>query len=102
MVRVKTAARTALLDACDREPSETLPNLLNRLNTVLPQVKEPTTFVTFTGFRLGADGTVFCAVAASPPVIQWHAAGQAISQREEPQFPVGLFPLSQFDGFPLS
>lgn len=102
MGRVKTAARTALLDACDREPAETLPSLLNRLNTVLPQVKEPTSFVTFTGFRLGADGSVFCALAASPPVIQWHAAGQAISQREEPQFPVGLFPLSQFDGFPLS
>ena len=27
MGRVKTAARTALLDACDREPAETLPGL---------------------------------------------------------------------------
>lgn len=101
MGRVKTAARTALLDACDHEPSETLPGLLNRLNTVLPQVKEPTTFVTFTGFRLGADGSVFCAVAASPPVVHWHAAAQSISQCEEPQFPVGLLPVSQFDGFSL-
>ena len=101
MGRVKTAARTALLDACDGEPAQTLPGLLNRLNTVLPQVKEPTAFVTFTGFRLGADGSVFCALAASPPVVHWHAAAQSISQCEEPQFPVGLLPVSQFDGFCL-
>ena len=101
MGRVKTAARTALLDACDHEPAETLPSLLHRLNTVLPQVKEPTSFVTFTGFLLAADGSVFCAVAASPPVIHWHAAAQSISQCEEPQFPVGLLPVSQFDGFCL-
>jgi serine phosphatase RsbU (regulator of sigma subunit) len=101
MGRVKTAARTALLDACNHEPGDTLPGLLNRLNTVLPQVKEPTSFVTFTGFRLGADGSVFCALAASPPVVHWHAVAQSISHCEEPQFPVGLFPVSQFDGFGL-
>jgi hypothetical protein len=101
MGRVKTAARTALLDACDHEPADTLPGLLNRLNTVLPQVKEPTSFVTFTGFLLTADGGVFCALAASPPVVHWHAAAQSISQFEEPQFPVGLLPVSQFDGFCL-
>jgi serine phosphatase RsbU (regulator of sigma subunit) len=101
MGRVKTAARTALLDACDRTPAETLPGLLNRLNTVLPQVKEPTSFVTFTGFRLGADGSVFCALAASPPLVHWHAAAQSISQCDEPQFPVGLLPVPQFDGFCL-
>lgn len=102
MGRVKTAARTALLDACDHEPAQTLPALLNRLNIVLPQVKEPTSFVTFTGFRLCADGSVFCAVAASPPVVHWHADAQSISQCEEPQFPVGLLPVSQFDGFSLN
>ena len=101
MGRVKTAARTALLDACDRAPAETLPSLLGRLNTVLPQVKEPTSFVTFTGFRLGADGSVFCALAASPPLVHWHAAAESISQCDEPQFPVGLLAVSQFDGFPL-
>jgi len=101
MGRVKTAARTALLDAGEREPAETLPRLLDRLNTVLPQVKEPNSFVTFTGFRLGADGSVFCALAASPPLVHWHAAAQSISQCDEPQFPVGLLPVSHFDGFSL-
>lgn len=101
MGRVKTAARTALLDAGDRDPQETIPLLLNRLNTVLPQVKEPEMFATFTGFRLGADGNVFCALAASPPVVHWHAAAGSISQFEEPQFPVGLLPVSEFDGFAM-
>lgn len=101
MGRLKTAIRTALLDAGQSEPRDTLPLLLNRLNTVLPQVKEPEMFATFTGFRLGADGNIFCALAASPPIIHWHASAQSISQFEEPQFPVGLLPSSQFDGFPL-
>ena len=101
MGRVKTAARTALLDAGEREPAETLPGLLDRLNTVLPQVKEPTAFVTFTGFRLGTDGNIHCALAASPPVIHWHSSAQNISQFEEPQFPVGLLPVSQFEGCAL-
>jgi serine phosphatase RsbU (regulator of sigma subunit) len=101
MGRLKTAVRTALLDAAECEPNVTMPLLLNRLNTVLPQVKEPTTFATFTGFRLGADGSIFCALAASPPVVHWHASTQCASQFEEPQFPVGLMPFSQFDGFAL-
>jgi serine phosphatase RsbU (regulator of sigma subunit) len=101
MGRLKTAVRTALLDAAEREPRETIPLLLSRLNTVLPQVKEPTMYATFTGFRLCASGSVFCAVAASPPVLHWHASAQSISKFEEPQFPVGLLPLSHFEGFCL-
>jgi serine phosphatase RsbU (regulator of sigma subunit) len=101
MGRLKTAVRTALLDAGECEPKTTMPLLLSRLNTVLPQVKEPTTFATFTGFRLDANGNIFCALAASPPIVQWHASAQTISQFEEPQFPVGLFPVSQFEGFSL-
>ena len=103
MGRLKTAARTALLDtAAEREPCETIPLLLNRLNTVLPQVKEPTMYATFTGFRLCVDSKIFCGLAASPPVVHWHASEQSVSRFEEPQFPVGLLPVSQFDGFALN
>ena len=101
MGRLKTAVRTALLDAGECEPKATMPLLLSRLNTVLPQVKEPTSFATFTGFRLGSDGNIFCALAASPPIVHWHALAQCISRFEEPQYPVGLLPLSQFNGFAL-
>jgi hypothetical protein len=98
MGMLKTATRTALLDAEGREPYRTLPVLLDRLNRVLPEVKEPHMYATFTGFRLGADGSVFYALAASPPILQWHASGQTLSHTEEGQFPLGLLPVSSFDG----
>jgi hypothetical protein len=98
MGMLKTATRTALLDAEGREPHRTLPVLLDRLNRVLPEVKEPHMYATFTGFRLGADGSVFYALAASPPILQWHASGRTLSHTEESQFPLGLLPVSSFEG----
>jgi Stage II sporulation protein E (SpoIIE) len=98
MGMLKTATRTALLDAEGREPHQTLPVLLDRLNRVLPEVKEPHMYATFTGFRLGADGSVFYALAASPPMLQWHASERTLSHTEEDQFPLGLLPVSSFDG----
>ena len=65
--------RTALLEASELEPAQTLPLLLERLNSVLPGVKEPHMYATFTGFRLGANGSVHYALAASPPILHWHA-----------------------------
>jgi serine phosphatase RsbU (regulator of sigma subunit) len=101
MGMLKTAARTALLDAGDRAPDRTLPVLLDRLNTVLPEVKEPHMYATFTGFRLGCDGSVFYALAASPPLLHWHAQGSTLSNTEEAQFPLGLLPVSGFNGYAL-
>jgi hypothetical protein len=101
MGMLKTAARTALLDAGEREPQQTLPVLLDRLNTVLPAVKEAHMYATFTGLRLGADGRVFYALAASPPLLQWHAEGQGLSNMEQAQFPLGLLPVPRFEGHAL-
>jgi len=101
MGMLKTATRAVLLDAEGREPDRSLPVLLDRLNRVLPEVKEPHMYATFTGFRLGADGSVFYALAASPPILQWHASGQTLSHTEEGQFPLGLLPVSSFDGHRL-
>ena len=98
MGMLKTAARTALLDAGEREPAQTLPLLLGRLNSVLPEVKEPHMYATFTGFRLGADGSIYYALAASPPILHWHANRTDLSHVEEEQFPLGLLPVSAFDG----
>jgi serine phosphatase RsbU (regulator of sigma subunit) len=98
MGMLKTAARTALLEAGEREAAQTLPVLLERLNDVLPAVKEPHMYATFTGLRLGADGSVYYALAASPPLLHWHASGSALSHLEEEQFPLGLLPVSGFNG----
>lgn len=96
MGMLKTATRTALLDAAEREARSTMPVLLDRLNTVLPGVKEPHMYATFSGFRLCADGQVFFAMAASTPVLHRH--GLVMSKLEEEQFPLGLLPVPQFDG----
>ena len=101
MGMLKTATRTALLNAGDRGPQRTLPKLLDQLNTILPQVKEANMYATFTGLRLGADGSVFAAMAASPPLLQWHAATRTISHTQEPQLPLGLLPFSGFEAYPL-
>jgi len=101
MGMLKTAVRTALLEAGERAPDRTLPVLLDRLNTVLPAVKEPHMYATFTGLRLGADGSVFYALAASPPLLHWHASGNTLSNTEEPQFPLGLLPVPSFAGSTL-
>ena len=101
MGMLKTAARTALLDVSAGNPSETLPTLLERLNRVLPDVKEPQMYATLTGFRLNADGGVFYALAASPPFLHWSAA-RAVRRLEESQFPLGLLPVSGFTGNSLT
>ena len=98
MGMLKTAARTALLEAGTLEPAKTLPLLLGRLNSVLPDVKEPHMYATFTGFRLGANGSVYYALAASPPILHWHSGRMHLSHLEEEQFPLGLLPVSEFEG----
>jgi hypothetical protein len=97
MGMLKTAARTALLDAAAGHPSTTLPLLLDKLNRVLPDVKEPQMYATLTAFRLNADGTAWYATAASPPVLHWNATGDARLVVEE-QYPLGLLPVDDFRG----
>lgn len=98
MGMLKTAARTALLDAASVPPQETLPMLLEKLNRVLPDVKEPQMYATLTAFRLNADGRAWVAMAASPPVLHWHAEGVGGQLVHEEQYPLGLLPVQGFRG----
>jgi hypothetical protein len=98
MGMLKTAARTALLDATTGPPSESLPALLEKLNRVLPDVKEPQMYATLTAFRLNADGRAWYAMAASPPVLHWSPHRPALCTVQEEQYPLGLLPISGFTG----
>ncbi|HEY1808574.1 MAG TPA: PP2C family protein-serine/threonine phosphatase [Acidobacteriaceae bacterium] len=98
MGMLKTAARTALLDAVEGPPGASLPALLEKLNAVLPQVKEPQMYATLTAFRLNADGRAWYAMAASPPVLHWSAQRQDPRLVQENQYPLGLLPVSGFTG----
>ncbi len=98
MGMLKIAARTALLDAATGHPSGTLPLLLEKLNRVLPDVKEPQMYATLTAFRLNADGEAWYAMAASPPILHWSPQRRDWQRMEEEQFPLGLLPVSGFTG----
>jgi serine phosphatase RsbU (regulator of sigma subunit) len=98
MGMLKTAARTALLDAGVGHPSATLPLLLEKLNRILPDVKEPQMYATITAFRLNTDGRAWYAMAASPPVLHWSVSRPETRWVQEEQFPLGLLPISGFTG----
>lgn len=96
MGMLKTAARTALLDA--GSPEASLPLLLDKLNRVLPAVKEPQMYATLTAFRLSADGRVWYAVAASPPFLHRRLLGEDLQMIQQHQLPLGLLPDAGFSG----
>ncbi len=96
MGMLKTAARTVLLEP--GPPETSLPLLLDKLNRVLPAVKEPQMYATLTAFRLNADGRVWYAMAASPPIFHRRLRGNELETVQEQQFPLGLLPQAGFSG----
>jgi serine phosphatase RsbU (regulator of sigma subunit) len=102
MGMLKTAARTALTDEAGEDGSATLSRLMQRLNRVLPQVKEAHMYATFVALRLNLDGLSFYGMAANPPLLHWIAAKRCITRIEEQQFPLGLLPVSEFPARSLS
>jgi serine phosphatase RsbU (regulator of sigma subunit) len=98
MGMLKTAARTALLDAGSVESRAILPSLMERLNCVLPCVKEPQMYATFAGFLLNPDGSVYYALAAHPPILHYrrHTEKPYLEQISVEAFPLGLLPVSGF------
>ena len=95
MGMVKTAARTALLEKSAKTPAEALSSLLERLNRVLPGVKEQQMYSTFAAFSLNADGNVFYALAAHPPFLHYRNR-ENIDHLSMEQFPLGLLPVTDF------
>jgi len=101
MGMLKTAARTALTDGNTTDGDgpngeEILSTLMQRLNLVLPQVKEAHMYATFTALRLNVDGQSFYGMAASTPLLHWRAEEKRMVRIEEQQFPLGLLPVSSF------
>jgi sigma-B regulation protein RsbU (phosphoserine phosphatase) len=96
MGMVKTAARMALFDASNMDPAMVLPSLMERLNRVLPSVKEAQMYATFAGFRLNADGSIFYALAAHPAILHYRTATDC-SYLSAEQFPIGLLPVDNFE-----
>jgi stage II sporulation SpoE-like protein len=91
MGMLKTAVRTQLPDV----PSLTA--LFQRLNEVLPALKEPHAYATCTALRILNSGpdqswAVEYALAGQPPLLHVCAASGRITSLSEEQFPIGLVP----------
>lgn len=94
MGMLKAAARTALLEPST--PSERLPLLLDRLDNVLPAVKESHMYAAFAALQLGPQGRVRHALAGHPPVLHYCHANGTFCELSLEQFPLGLVPDAQF------
>lgn len=94
MGMLKAAARTALLEPSTS--SERLPLLLDRLDNVLPAVKESHMYAAFAALQLGPVGKVRHALAGHPPVIHYCHANGTFCELTLEQFPLGLVPDAQF------
>jgi serine phosphatase RsbU (regulator of sigma subunit) len=94
MGMLKAAARTALL-----EPSSAparLPLLLDRLDSVLPAVKESHMYAAFAALQLGPEGRVRHALAGHPPLLHYCHANGSFCELSLQQFPLGLVPDAHF------
>jgi serine phosphatase RsbU (regulator of sigma subunit) len=98
MAMFKTAARTQLMN------SPRLPAFLERLNEVLPQVKEPEMFATCAAFLLRRTNSHFSleySSAGHPPILRANRSSQRVERLAEPQFPLGLVPTVRYASWEL-
>jgi serine phosphatase RsbU (regulator of sigma subunit) len=100
MGMLKAAARTALLEPANT--SERLSLLLNRLDNVLPAVKEKHMYAAFAALQLGASGKVRHALAGHPPLLHYSKELGSFDQLNLEQFPLGLIPGGHFSSSEVS
>ncbi len=94
MGMLKAAAHTALLEPAPA--SERLPLLLDRLDCVLPAVKESHMYAAFAALQLGPMGRVRHALAGHPPVLHYCQQDGSFCELHLEQFPLGLVPDAHF------
>jgi hypothetical protein len=85
MGMVKTAGRTLLLDGCG------LAEMQDKMNRVLPSVKEQNMYMTFAGLRFAAGDEAEYASAGHPPMLHWSAATKEVELLGVEQLPIGMF-----------
>jgi hypothetical protein len=91
MGMVKTAGRTLLLDGCG------LVEMQDKMNRVLPTVKEQNMYMTFAGLRFAVGGEDEYASAGHPPMLHWRAATKDIATLGVDQLPIGMFDGVQYE-----
>lgn len=100
MGMLKAAARTALLEPANSP--ERLSLLLDRLDNVLPAVKENHMYAAFAALQLGAAGKVRHAIAGHPPMLHYVKETGTFRELSLEQFPLGLIPGGHFSSSEVS
>jgi hypothetical protein len=90
MSMVKSAVRTSL------SKGEPLIDLMQRLNDVLLDLKEPAMYVTFACLRCAGGNQLEYSLAGHPPIFHYHASNQSFSQLAMEQLPIAMFPAVNF------
>src|SRR5208283_3595024 len=85
MSMLVSSLRTAMSDA------PPIAAVLERVNAVLPEVKEASMYATFGGVRISAASTAEGILAGHPPLLHYRAARREVVEAGEPQLPLGLF-----------
>jgi hypothetical protein len=85
MGMVKTAGRALLLDGCG------LAEMQNKMNRVLPAVKEQNMYMTFAGLRFAEGDEAEYASAGHPPMLHWRVATKDVAALSVEQLPIGMF-----------
>lgn len=91
MGMVKTAGRTLLLDGCG------LAEMQDKMNRVLPAVKEQNMYMTFAGLRFGAKDEAEYASAGHPAMLHWRAGTNDFETLGVEQLPIGMFEGVQYE-----
>ena len=94
MSMLVSSLRTAMSDA------PLLAAVLERVNAVLPEVKEAAMYATFGGVRLGA-GSAEGILAGHPPLLHYRPVHRDVVEAGEPQLPLGLFKNATYSAFNL-
>ena len=91
MSMVKSAVRTSL---SRREP---MAGLIQRLNDVLIDLKEPAMYVTLACIRHDGGGRLEYALAGHPPMLIYRSSTHSIEQMKMEQLPVAMFRAVNFE-----
>jgi hypothetical protein len=90
MSMVKSAVRTSL------SKGEPLVDLMQRLNEVLFDLKDPAMYVTLACLRSAGGDRLEYSLAAHPPIFHYHAWDQSVSELKMEQLPIAMFPAVNF------
>ena len=97
MGMVKAAVRTQLF--ANSDPAA----LFDRINLVLPAVKEPNMYATCAAIRISRDGRVIeYALAGHPPILLARPGHNRIEHLIDEQFPLGLLPAPRWNSHTLT